>query len=106
MRRRLAWVVLVLAALAGCDAAGSGNAHGLSSVLCHCLAPGLPGQQQACVDECVVGAGIQNAPAACEECLFENASSCDDLLTRCAQSCRQPQPVPDTNGRGADLDDL
>jgi hypothetical protein len=104
--RRLAWVVLVLAALAGCDAGGGGNALGLCSALCHCLAPGLPWQEPECVDECAAGAGVQYAPAACEVCVFENASSCDDLLTRCAQPCSRPQPVPDTSDPGASSDDL
>ncbi|HSK04266.1 MAG TPA: hypothetical protein VK932_23595 [Kofleriaceae bacterium] len=103
--RRLSWVVLVLAALAGCDAAGSGNALGLCSTVCRCLAPGLPGQQQECVDECAAGAGVQNVTAACEECVFENASSCDDLLTRCEQPCSRPQPLPDTGAPGGS-DDL
>ncbi len=104
--RRLSWVCLVVAALAGCDAGGGGNALGLCSAVCHCVAPGLPGQQQACVDECVAEGGIDDTSAACEECVFENASSCGDLLTRCAQPCSRPQPVPDTSDRGAGPDDL
>jgi hypothetical protein len=98
--RRLARVCLALAALAGCDAGDGGNALGLCSVLCNCIAPGLPGLQQACVDECVAAPIVRNAPAECEECVFENASSCDDLQTRCAQPCSQPQPVPDSSGAG------
>ncbi len=107
--RRLAWVCIAIAiAFAGCEASGQGNALGLCSAVCHCVAPGLPGQQRACVDECVADGDVGEVSSACEECVFENSSSCDDLLTRCEQPCSRPMPIPEPmpQGAGAGSDDL
>jgi hypothetical protein len=85
--------VCLAIALAGCETGGAGNALGLCSTVCRCLEQ-LPSQQRACVDECLAQGVVDEAPAACEACVFEHASSCEDLLTRCEDPC-SPQPVPD-----------
>jgi hypothetical protein len=54
----------------------------------------LPGQQRACVDECVDELSVVNLSSACEACVFENSSSCEDLLTKCDDPCSNPRPIP------------
>ena len=90
--RRFVWVWLAVA-LAGCEAGGDGNALGLCSAVCRCEHP-LPGQQQACVEACVQGGEADEVSGACEECIFENASACEDLQTKCDATCSSPRPPP------------
>jgi hypothetical protein len=105
--RRFVWVCLAIA-LVGCEAGGGvRNALGLCSTVCRCAA-GLPGQQQACVDECVDEIDTVAIPSACERCVFQNASSCTDLFETCFDGgpCdpdpEPPVPVPDTPMSGVD----
>ncbi len=93
---RLVWVCLAIA-LAGCQTGGAGNALGLCTAVCRCAEGQLPSQQRACVEQCVSQSDVREAPLACEECVFENDSSCRDLIQVCFDfngPCNQPGPDP------------
>jgi hypothetical protein len=96
---RLVWVCLAIA-LAGCEAGGAGNARGLCTAVCRCVAEGaLPNQQRECVEECVADIDIAQVAPTCEECVFEHSRSCNDLFEVCifGGACSDPdppQPVP------------
>jgi hypothetical protein len=94
---RFAWVCLAITlGLAGCETGTGSNELGVCTTACRCFA-GLPGQQRACVDECLAVAGFF-ATRACETCIFENADSCAHMEERCFVDdvCAPPDdPVPE-----------
>ena len=96
LKDRFVWVWLAVA-LAGCESGAAGNELGLCSAVCRCESQ-LPGQQQACVDECVQEAELALLSSACERCVFENSSSCEDLMTKCEDPCSPPRPLPEPGG--------
>jgi hypothetical protein len=93
---RSAWVCLAIA-LAACDASPAEDLPGLCSAVCRCTAS-LPGQQRACVDQCIDDTSMLAITDECAQCVRENAASCSHLADRCfadGGACRpQPDPFP------------
>ena len=79
----------VVGALLGCHAQQADLKQDVCDVLCRCEFV-LPGEQAECVPECVAHMG--DVSDDCEQCAFENESSCATESSVCLQKCAPPPP--------------
>lgn len=57
------------------------------TTLCKCVAGALPGDQQACMSQCMPQ--LSTVSEACLTCTFDNADSCPLVIQDCVNICLQ-----------------
>lgn len=101
-RARAVGLVLATAlALPACEATRAEQVNVICTAVCRCVAPALPGLQQACVEDCAANINIPpSVTETCLACISSHTDSCDQLERDCEPLCSPPQPVPNTEPDG------
>jgi hypothetical protein len=92
----LAGLLALAASVAACDSSPVERASASCTVICSCMLPPVPSQQQECVDECVgdfinFGGDISEQ---CTACISGHAEQCSTLEFDCEPICEQTNPNP------------